>query len=317
MSFMATACSKDRSEVEDSPMARDRMLLANDASPLDRAAVCVKVPLYAGTNPHVKSMIAFLKSHLRDDLFGAYLHGSLATGEEVPYSDFDALVIVRGDAIRNPARLATLARKLRKAQQIMFEFDPLQHHGWFQLTEADLASYNEAYFPHELFAFSKSLLSGQGLEITVKPRDSGAEKRQSFLDVARNFQRNIHSGHALKNMYHLKNSLSLFMLLPALYLQVRDGRGVFKKFSFEAARGDFTGAEWTCMDRVSEIRKAWKYEISPFRRKLLSRPWRIRRRLLRILAPPVPADIRARVTDGMLADMNRLAERMTLKLGMQ
>lgn len=283
-----------------------------EASPLR-----IKIDLYEGGNQFVRRMIGLLASRVAEDLCGAYVHGSLGTGEEIPYSDFDTLVIIKDSVMRDPRRLAPLARELSRALQIMFEADPLQHHGWFVLTEADLAHHCDAFFPHELFDFSKSMLTGQGLELELSPRDSSMEVRESFVGVATSLRRSVQAGRALENMYELKNTLSLFMLLPALYVQVRDGQGIFKKFSFEAARVDFARDEWACMDRVSEIRKDWRYEISPFRRKLLSRPWPIRRQLLKLLAPPISNDIRQRLTVDLFTDMGRLAQRMAGNLGLQ
>lgn len=297
-------------------IGRNQRSPANTSLPLESLTVCLNVQPYAGDNLWVKRMMAFLESNLRHDLFGAYLHGSLATGEEIPYSDFDALVIIKEDAMRDRSRRVILERKLRRAQEFMFKFDPLQHHGWFQLPETQLLSYNNAVFPHELFAFSKSLLANQGLEITVKPRDSGVEMRQSFLSVVASFQANLTAGRALQNLYHLKNTLSLFMLLPALYVQVRDGQGIFKKYSFESARPDFAAGDWEPMARVSAIRERWHYEISPLKRWLLSRPWRLRRQLVRRLAPAVPPDLRALMTPALQAGMGRLAVLMVNRLGL-
>jgi len=262
----------------------------------------------------VLRMMEFLRANMREEIFGAYLHGSLATGEEIPYSDFDALVVHKRDGSRNPTHIADLNGKLKRAQQIMFEFDPLQHHGWFELSESQFSHYNSSVFPYELFAFSKSLLLDQGLDIALHPCDSRAEMRSSFLDVVRNFQHGIQSAQPLKNMYHLKNTLSLFMLLPALYVQARDGRGIFKKLSFAAARTDFSETDWEPMVRVSEIRALWRLEISPLKRWLLTRPWKIRRRCARYLAPAVPFQLRELITAELRGGMFRLAGLMKEKL---
>ncbi len=51
-------------------------------------------------------------STVKDDLFGAYVHGSLGTYEEIGYSDFDALVIIKDDVFHSRQRLAALAAEL-------------------------------------------------------------------------------------------------------------------------------------------------------------------------------------------------------------
>ena len=70
---------------------------------------------YAGQNPYVRKMMHYLVRHLERDLVGAYLHGSLGTWEEIPYSDFDALVILKNEVFESVARLARVADRLRKA----------------------------------------------------------------------------------------------------------------------------------------------------------------------------------------------------------
>ena len=57
------------------------------------------------------------------------IHGSLGTDEDIAYSDFDALVIIRQIAFRDPRLLADICQKLTDLQRIMFLQDPLQHHG--------------------------------------------------------------------------------------------------------------------------------------------------------------------------------------------
>jgi len=106
---------------------------------------------YKGKNPHVQQMINYLSEHLEEDLIGAYVHGSLGTYEEIAYSDFDALVILKNNVFESPSSLAKVAMKLNTARSIMFGFDPLQHHGWFVLTEVDLKYYCNAYFPADCF----------------------------------------------------------------------------------------------------------------------------------------------------------------------
>ena len=51
-------------------------------------------------------------STVKDDLFGAYVHGSLGNHEETGYSDFDALVIIKDNVFHSRHRLAALATKL-------------------------------------------------------------------------------------------------------------------------------------------------------------------------------------------------------------
>src|SRR6185295_15890993 len=51
--------------------------------------VSVKIFPYTGNNFWALKMKYFLISHLKNDLIDAIVHGSIATHEEINYSDFD------------------------------------------------------------------------------------------------------------------------------------------------------------------------------------------------------------------------------------
>ena len=152
-----------------------------------------EVPLYDGSNACVQSMMEQL-GPLQPCLRGAYVHGSLATSDAIPYSDFDALVILKDDVCRDARRLMEVACTLNGLRRTMFEFDPLQHHGWFVLTEADLLFYCDAYFPFELFRYSRSLVPGSSSRIQVAPRDSRREFRMVFERALDGVERKLNRG---------------------------------------------------------------------------------------------------------------------------
>jgi hypothetical protein len=63
----------------------------------------------------------------------------------------------------------------------------------------------------------------------------------------------------LRNAYRLKNDLSVFLLLPALWFQAR-GRELGKRESFEALPGAVSAEAMDAWRRASEVREAWAYE---------------------------------------------------------
>lgn len=274
----------------------------------------VEVPVYTGSNAAVQRMRAFLERHLSEDLRGAYVHGSLGSGEEVAYSDFDGLVVLKDEVMVSPHRLARVARDLYRARALMYAFDPLQHHGWFVLTELDLGAYCEAYFPAVLFRHARSLLPGPGERLTLARREARAEMDEAFAALVRTVSRRLRGGRPPANLYELKGLLSSFMLLPALYVQARDGAGVWKADSFERARVDFALEAWYCMEVVSAIRRDWHYALSPLRRWALGRPGPLAGRLRRRVAPLIPPDLNARLTPGLYAEMARLTDHMRARL---
>jgi hypothetical protein len=282
------------------------------ASPDQISSDHVKIEVYQGRNSHVIQMMEFL-SDLQDDLVGAYLHGSLGTYEEVFFSDFDALVIIKDKVFETPELLARVAHKINSAQAIMFDFDPLQHHGWVVLTEADLKSYPEDQFPRELFRHAKSLFPHHGREFSIFIQDSSQNVRQGFENISKSTAKLIARSKSIRNLFELKILLSQFMLLPSLYVEMRDGKGIYKKSSFEAARVDFDPEDWSIMEVVSSIRDKWFYEISPRWRRLVTKPAKFSRFLARTRSPAVPKGIREILTDDFYKRMSHLITLMIAK----
>lgn len=280
-------------------------------------STAVSIEPYINKNPYVYKLKQYLNKNLKSALVGAYVHGSIGNYEEINYSDFDALVILKDIPAEDTLYGKKILRKLKYASRFFFQFDSLQHHGWFVLYESDLHNYPQTYFPHELFEYTKSLFEDQGRTIEIRIPTEGIDYQKPFLELSnaiikqlitttpqhnntmtleRNSHPRIHSfTHSLitapKNVYQLKSLLSKFMLLPALYVQARDQRGIFKKHSFEAARKDFLAQEWEIIDEVSYIRKIWHYEISWIKKAIMSRPGKLSRKFAKHFAPKVPADI--------------------------
>jgi hypothetical protein len=269
--------------------------------------------VYDGGNPQARTLMGELGT-LEPFLAGAYVHGSVATGEEIAYSDFDALVILRDAALGSPATLARVALRLGALRRRMFEYDPLQHHGWFVLAESDLHNYCEAWFPSVLFRHSRSLLPVVGTRVTIRPRDSAVEYRAAFADLAASTLRRIEVGPPSGNAYALKGLLSQFMLLPSLYLQARDGTAVFKRESFALAAMDFPADLWRAMERVSAARLAWQYELSALQRYLLTHRVAQRRLVTRWLRPTTTAALRAMLPPDLWITAARLVRAMQARI---
>jgi hypothetical protein len=268
---------------------------------------------YSGANLHVQKMKTFMKRQLSGDLVAAYVHGSLATGEEIAYSDFDGLVILKDEVLDDLRRLAAVGRKLNASQAIMFQLDPFQHHGWFVISEAQLGAYPELYLPVEVLGTAASLFPDNGPELIVRPRYFPEEGRRDFLSFCRKLIQKLEPARKPRNLFALKSILSAFMLLPALYVRVRDGKGVLKKDSFDLAKPDFSADEWAVMDEASRMRADWHYRISPVKKWLMTRPHPFSRYLAKTLAPRIPSSLRSWLDKGFYSRMSRLVELMMTK----
>lgn len=232
--------------------------------------VTIQLKPYNGNNPFAKRIIIFLEKNLKNDLIGAYAHGSVGSGEEVPYSDFDGFVIIKNNSLRNTGKLKQVALRLNQSEKIMTEMDPLQHHGWFILSEDDLRNYPEDYLPHELWEHASVLMGATELNVQIKEKGYHDEFIVAYHKFSNHLLKNINSKKFLADNYDLKSMLSGFMLLPSIYLQAKTGKGIFKKYSFELLKKEL-GNDYAIMDEVSALRANWNYQPSAVYKALLRR----------------------------------------------
>ena len=179
----------------------------------------VVVPEYDGNNACVIRMQALFEQHLRDDLKAAIIHGSLGSYEEIPYSDCDALVIIRESVYSNTSLLRRVNNKLHNLCRVMYLQDPLQHHGWFVFREKDLQSWPEHYLPLEALKHAKVITQHTPLALQITPCVNVEISRRSALSIVSGIENEIASKKYLRSMHELKSMLSKLMLLPAMYLQ--------------------------------------------------------------------------------------------------
>ncbi len=275
--------------------------------------VYITIDDYPFNNKQVIELGIFLQRNLKEDLAGAYVHGSAGTNELVAYSDLDALVIIKDEVFKDANRIREVALKLKEAENYMYQLDPLQHHGWFVLSESDLIQYDNSYLPAELLPFSKSiLLNGiKNIELLVNKEN---KTDTTFEDVCKSVIRKIAKFECPSTLYELKNLLSEFMLLPSLYVQARDGKSVFKKFSFDIARADFEKQDWEIMNEVSAIRKNWNQkQVSRVSERIAARlsPIKIIANLFRAQTPEL---LKKQINSDFLLRMNLLATSMRTKI---
>jgi predicted nucleotidyltransferase len=271
------------------------------------------IPPYSGDNRSVRKMADRLKP-MKGDILAAVVHGSLATRVEIPYSDFDALLILKDSVLNSRKRLTSVVRAVFRARKIMLQFDPLQHHGWFILLESDLKAYPENYLPVEVLRHSRSLLGDGPLPIHLRPVFDRKRAREDFARLCEHLIHRLISRTCPHNVFTVKGLLSQFMLLPALFLQVKNGKGVFKKDSFEAAKIYFSEDEWNVMEETTRIRNQWAYRLTPIRRWILTRNSPLRDYLAPRIAPGIPRALSRSLSPEFYDSMRRLVLRMRERL---
>lgn len=272
----------------------------------------IDFPAYTGQNKELIEMKNEL-NRIRQHLIGAFVHGSYATGEEIPYSDFDGLIILSSKVLSDEKRLAEVALTLHNLRSIMHRIDPFQHHGWFVLSENDLTNYPEWFLPVAVLHHSRSLIGDISLTLRVQEK-SDVDLRQTFFRFCESLQRKLSDKNRHWNLYQLKSIFSEFMMLPASYVQARDRKGIFKKYSFQEMRKDFRSEEYAVMDEVSSIRENWKVDLSLNDKLFLQRldflSWK-RRQSLSLEAPK---NIQSLLDSGLFSRMNIFTDLAKLKI---
>lgn len=268
----------------------------------ESAQESIDIPAYSGNNQYVIRMSKALNV-LRPSLKAVLVHGSFATGEEIAYSDFDGLIIISKEALQNKKQLAEAAFELHELRKVMHQIDPFQHHGWFVLSEFDLENYPEWFLPTAVLQHSKSLLGNARLEIRVQEVPD-VDFKKSFLRLCESLKRKLSSAKADWNIYQLKAIFSEFMMLPSAYVQARDEKGIFKKYSFSEMRRDFKDEEFAVMDEVSNIRMNWIIDLTEKQKSFLERidflSWKGRQKIE--LNTPVFVEIS--MNSGLFSRMN-------------
>lgn len=278
-------------------------------------ATDLTIPAYAGDNQVVRAMGRALDRAGVLPYLEVFVHGSLGTYEDVEYSDFDAMAVISRRALEAPILLARCTRALHEALRFMALQDPLQHHGWFLLTEYDYLRYPEYYLPVAALRESKRVGHRDGLSLAIHAERDIEASRASFQRICSSIVRDTTSRKHARNAYHFKSVVSRVLLLPATYLQARDGCGVFKGESFAIAESLLPEPIRHLVEVASQIRRDWSLDLSPLRARLLSMRPPLRTYLGLRFAPSTPPDLLHRLdtalegTSKLLIDLPALASR--------
>ena len=94
------------------------------------------------------------------------------------------------------------------------------------------------------------------------------------------------------------------MMLPSAYVQARDDKGIFKKYSFAEMRKDFKEEEFAVMDEVSNIRSNWMIDLTERQKRFFERidflSWKSRQKI----ELNTPVFIELSISNGIFSRMN-------------
>lgn len=183
------------------------------------------------------------------------VHGSLSTLDYTKYSDVDTLIILKNEVFESIDNMRICRKRLSKAAIHLFEYDPLQHHKFFFVTEMDLMNYPKSYLPVELFEYSTLVYGDIKIEISI--RESLLENLYAVWSMAYGFRQTYLTKQFPNNLFSLKRYTSRLMLLPTLYLELFKDIYPYKKYSFDLAKKYFTEEEWRAIEIATMLRKEW------------------------------------------------------------
>lgn len=231
------------------------------AEPLDLPGAAA--PLRAMADPGFRRLRAAAQRLCGEHGVQCLLHGSLASDDWTNYRDADLLVLVPDAVLGTPALLDRLRRAMLPLQRALFAFDPLQHHGVFATSTAELQAWPEHWLP--LATLRRALdLGGDGTRLTVRPSFDLGLARQNFAAAVAYFE------HARlpHDAYGWKAFASVLMLVPALH-QAAQGAPCWKADSFARAAARVAPDLWQPQLWAAAFRKDFRDPTPRWIRHLL------------------------------------------------
>jgi hypothetical protein len=189
-------------------------------------------------------------------LVAALAHGSIGTCEIVNYSDYDGILIIDESKLTSEDEILKLRKLIGKTSVMMREQDALQHHGWQIIFQSDMLQYSDSDFPLVTLENSKSIFPNSDITLTIG-LDTQQDYEKGLKLVGQSILKKLYTQSYLRNFYSFKNFVSEVLLIPALYVQAKTNKSVFKRESFALARTLDHSIDWTIIDSFSELRATW------------------------------------------------------------
>jgi len=266
---------------------------------------------YDGNLALVFELARLIERNYSELFHSVIVHGSVATNEVIPYSDFDGLLIVRDDFVTSKR----LQKFKKESMRIIYKFDPLQHHGWFQIIESDLLNYPENYLPVSSLKHSKLIYPIQdSLNFNLEVSNT-IDYKISLEGILNQFETRIQNQWEPNNIYELKSILSQIMLIPCLYYSAINNNGIFKRESFEAVKINFTEQEWKPIKIASQVRKDWDKELNFFQSFLLKQTNTLLRKIIRkYVAPRINSKTKEKLNSEFYSNLYKLIQKIKIEI---
>ena len=246
-------------------------------------------------------------------LFEAVIvHGSVATDEVIPYSDFDGLLLLR----RSQMTSSNFKKFKLESAALIEQFDPLQHHGWFVLPVEALDNYDPRILPIEVLEYAKTIYPRESLSLDIRLMQTPIDWRQPAVNILSSVESKLKRHYPPKCMFNLKSWLSEVMLIPTLMYQAKEEKGIFKRDSFPVMQDLYSAEAWRAIEIASDIRMQWHYK-SRIPNKIftsLKNKRGLKKPVRNYLAPAIPAVIQKELHGGFKPALERLIEESKILL---
>lgn len=273
---------------------------------IERKSQNLALKPYDGANLLVPQLSHFIASGYEQLFVAIIAHGSIGSKDEIRYSDFDGLLIIKDSEWKNPM----LDTFMRTSQRLILRYDPLQHHGWFKVKESDLKAYPEDYLPLVVLQSSKLIWPQQNTSINVQFKTS-YDFQKGFNNLSSELLSKVNRQWVPGNMYQLKSFLSEIMLLPCLFITALNGVPIQKGLSFQEAEERFPEFEWHAMQTASKIRQQWYYQLNPLQKVIMKQPGRFWRKLTeKKVAPAINREFSDQLGERFYGQLRELIQQM-------
>lgn len=184
-----------------------------------------------------------------------FIHGSLSTMDYTEYSDVDTQLVLKHEVFSSISVMRKCRKYISQASVHLFEYDQIQHHSFFIISEIDLDYYPQSFLPVELLQYS-TLIHGDA-KFQVNIRSSLIENMYAIWSMSYGFRQTFINKGFPNDMFSLKRYTSRLMLLPTLYLELFYETYPYKRDSFDLAKKYFSDDAWKAIEIATALRKKW------------------------------------------------------------
>ena len=209
---------------------------------------------------------SYLKKNylIKNEIISLQFIGSIGSKNPISYSDFDCVVILPLIKSLNNKLNFKIKEFLRKLRYFSLQFDPIQHHDIFILTEDELIRGIKPFYPLSLFEYNW----GYGRDHFYTSKNNlYPENRINFLKNNQYFRSLSHNNITNLSLYSFKYILSSAFMTPVYFYNFKNIYGLKSKLIKKALSEH--GQIKSNFDLISNYRLKWHQPKRRFIKKVI------------------------------------------------